>query len=190
MKKEKGKDRYEIRLSGSGGQGLVLAGVMIAEAVGVYEGKNVAQTQSYGPEARGGTSRSDLVVAEGDIFYPKTSELDLLLALTQEAADKYYSHLRGDGILVVDSDIVRQLPPFKKIYGLPFTRTAREDVGTEIVANVVSSAALVVISGICKPESFLNAVLNRAPKGTEQKNEKACKLGFELGRKALEGTEA
>ena len=166
---------------------MVLAGVMIAEAVGVYEGKNVAQTQSYGPEARGGTSRSDLVISESEIYYPKTSELDLLLSLTQEAADKYYIHLRDDGILVVDSDIVRQLPPFKKIYSLPFVRTAREEIGTEIVSNVVSAAALIVVSGICKTDSFLNAVLNRAPKGTESKNKKACQLGFEMGQKALKG---
>jgi 2-oxoglutarate ferredoxin oxidoreductase subunit gamma len=185
MKKKKTEDRYEIRLSGSGGQGLVLAGVMIAEAVGVYEGKNVAQTQSYGPEARGGTSRSDLVISADEIYYPKTSSLDLLLALTQEAADKYYPHLREDGILVVDSEIVRQLPPFKTIYSMPFTQTAREKVGTIIVANVVSAAALVVVSGICKTESFLNAVLNRAPKGTESKNELACKLGFEMGQNAV-----
>ncbi|MCD6161752.1 MAG: 2-oxoacid:acceptor oxidoreductase family protein [candidate division Zixibacteria bacterium] len=179
--------RFEMRLSGSGGQGLVLAGVMIAEAVGVYEGKNVAQTQSYGPEARGGTSRSDLVISDDEIYYPKTSELDLLLALTQEAADKYYTHLNDKGIIVVDSDIVRQLPPFPRVYSMPFTRTAREEIGTEIVANVISAAALVVVSGICKPESFLNAVLNRAPKGTESKNEKACKLGFDMGKNALKG---
>jgi len=187
MKKKKIEDRYEIRLSGSGGQGLVLAGVMIAEAVGVYEGKNVAQTQSYGPEARGGTSRSDLVISVDEIYYPKTSNLDLLLALTQEAADKYYPHLREEGILVVDSEIVRQLPPFKTIYSLPFTQTAREKIGTTIVANVISAAALIVVSGICKTESFQNAVLNRAPRGTESKNELACKLGFEMGQKAMKG---
>lgn len=185
MKKKQEKDRFEMRLSGSGGQGLVLAGVMIAEAVGVYEGKNVAQTQSYGPEARGGTSRSDLVISHEEIYYPKTSELDLLLALTQEAADKYYTHLKSDGMLIVDSDSVRQLPPFSRIYSFPFTRTAREEIGTILVANVVSAAALVAVSGVCKEDSFLNAVLNRAPKGTESKNEKACKLGFEMGKKAL-----
>jgi len=187
MKKKQTEDRFEMRLSGSGGQGLVLAGVMIAEAVGVYEGKNVAQTQSYGPEARGGTSRSDLVISEDEIYYPKTSELDLLLALTQEAADKYYTHLKANGILIVDSEIVRQQPPFPRIYSLPFTRTAREEIGTTLVANVISAAALVTVSGICKQESFLNAVLNRAPKGTESKNEKACKLGFDMGKKALKG---
>ncbi len=185
MTKKKDQDRYEIRLSGSGGQGLVLAGVMIAEAVGVYEGKNVAQTQSYGPEARGGTSRSDLVISQDEIYYPKTSSLDLLLSLTQEAADKYYTHLKDGGIMIVDSDTVRQLPPFKRIHALPFVHTARTEIGTTIVANVISGAALVVISGICKPESFMNAVLNRAPKGTESKNEAACKLGFDMGKQAL-----
>ena len=85
---QKKEDRYEVRLSGSGGQGLILAGVMLAEAVGVGDGKNAVQTQSYGPEARGGASRSDVVIAEGEIYYPKTMKLDLLLALTQEACDK------------------------------------------------------------------------------------------------------
>ena len=80
MKKNNNQnDRYEIRLSGSGGQGLVLGGVILAEALGVYEGKNVTQTQSYGPEARGGASRSDVVVADGEIYYPKTTSLNLLL---------------------------------------------------------------------------------------------------------------
>jgi 2-oxoglutarate ferredoxin oxidoreductase subunit gamma len=185
MKKSKFEDRYEIRLSGSGGQGLVLAGVMLAEAIGVFDGKNVTQTQSYGPEARGGSSRSDVVVAEGEIYYPKTSKLDLLLCLTQDACDKYVGNLKESGVLIVDSDIVRQQPPVQNIYALPFTQIAKEKLGTAIVANVVSTAASVAISGICKPESFQKAVLRYVPKGTEEKNAQACELGFEMGRKAL-----
>jgi 2-oxoglutarate ferredoxin oxidoreductase subunit gamma len=184
MKKIKHEDRFEIRLSGSGGQGLVLAGVMLAEAIGVFDGKNVTQTQSYGPEARGGSSRSDVVVAEGEIFYPKTSKLDMLLCLTQDACDKYVGNLKEDGILIVDSDIVRQQPPVNKLFALPFTQIAKEKLGTAIVTNVVSTAASVAISGICKPESFLKAVLHYVPKGTEEKNEQACKLGFDIGLKA------
>lgn len=163
----------------------MLAGVMLAEAVGVYEGKNVTQTQSYGPEARGGTSRSDLVISEGEIYYPKPSSLDLLLALTQDACNRYYPHLKENGILIVDSDIVRQLPPISDVYALPFTRTAREKIGTTLVANVMSAASIVVISEICRTDSFLKAVLSRAPRGTESKNEQACKIGFEMGRRAL-----
>lgn len=181
MKKtEEDSGRYEIRLSGSGGQGLVLAGVILAEAMGVYEGKNVTQTQSYGPEARGGASRSDVVVSDGEIYYPKTTELDLLLCLTQESCDEYFRDLKEEGLLIVDSDRVRQLPT-QKAHALPFINTARDKVGTPVVANVVSLAAVAAISGICSRESIENAILNRAPRGTEEKNKLACDLGYKLG---------
>jgi len=184
MKKNNNQsDRYEIRLSGSGGQGLVLGGVILAEALGVYEGKNVTQTQSYGPEARGGASRSDVVVADGEIYYPKTTSLNLLLCLTQEACDQYYKDLREDGILIVDTDRVRQVPT-NKAYSIQFINTAREKVGTPVVANVISLAAVAAISGICTKDSIQKAVLHRAPKGTEDKNKLACELGYELGVEA------
>ena len=86
-------ERYEVRLSGSGGQGLILAGIILAEAVAIYDGKNAVQTQSYGPEARGGASKSDVVLSNIKIRYPKATKLDLLLALSQEAADKYSKNL-------------------------------------------------------------------------------------------------
>ena len=179
-------ERFEIRLSGSGGQGLVLAGVILAEALGVYEGRNVTQTQSYGPEARGGASRSDVVVSDGEIYYPKATELDLLLCLTQESCDQYYPALKENGILIVDSEKVRQLPT-PKAFSLPFIRTAKEQVGTPVVANVVSIAAVAGITRICSKESVLKAVLARAPRGTEDKNRKACELGYNLGVNARKG---
>jgi 2-oxoglutarate ferredoxin oxidoreductase subunit gamma len=184
--KDQKYERYEIRLSGSGGQGLVLGGVILAEALGVYEGKNVTQSQSYGPEARGGASRSDVVVADGEIYYPKATEPDLLLCLTQESCDQYYPQLKEGGILIVDSDKVRQLPA-TKTYSLPFIRTAKDQVGTPVVANVVSIAAVAGITGLCSKESILKAVLARAPRGTEDKNKMACELGYEMGVKAREG---
>jgi 2-oxoglutarate ferredoxin oxidoreductase subunit gamma len=182
-------DRFEIRLSGSGGQGLVLAGVILAEALGVYEGKNVTQTQSYGPEARGGASRSDVVVSDGEIYYPKATELDLLLCLTQESCDQYFPQLKENGILVVDSDRVRQLPT-QRAFSLPFINTAREKVGTPVVANVVSIAAVAGITQICSKDSVLKAVLARAPRGTEEKNKIACELGYEMGINAKQGLHA
>jgi len=185
MKTKKEIARYDIRLSGSGGQGLVLAGVILAEALGIYEGKSVSQTQSYGPEARGGASRSDVVVSDDEIYYPKSVEVDLLLCLTQESCDQYFPNLKEDGILVVDSDKVRQVPS-DKAYSLPFIRMAKEKVGTPVVANVISLAAIVEISGICSRESLEKAVLGRAPYGTEDKNRLACQVGFEMGRKAKE----
>jgi len=186
MKSNKEHERFEIRLSGSGGQGLVLGGVILAEALGVYEGKNVTQTQSYGPEARGGASRSDVVVSDGEIYYPKATEPDLLLCLTQESCDQYYHNLKEDGILVVDSDKVRQLPT-TKAYSMPFIKTAKEKVGTAVVANVISIAAVAGITRVCKKESILSAVLARAPRGTEEKNRLACEIGYDMGMKASRG---
>ncbi len=176
-------DRYEIRFSGSGGQGLILAGVMLAEAVGTGDGKNVVQTQSYGPEARGGASRSDVVISEGEIYYPKTMKLDLLLALTQEACDKYYPDLKEGGILVVDSVLVTQVPT-KSYFGFPFTRLAREEIGHIMVANVIALGAIAELTGIVSRESIEKVVMKRAPRGTEEKNFKALELGIAVAKKA------
>ncbi|MCX6826879.1 MAG: 2-oxoacid:acceptor oxidoreductase family protein [candidate division Zixibacteria bacterium] len=179
---KKREDRFEIRLSGSGGQGLILAGVMLAEAVGTGDGKNVVQTQSYGPEARGGASRSDLVISEGEIYYPKTMKLDLLLALTQEACDKYYPDLKENGILVIDSVMVTQVPT-KRYYGFPFMRLAKEEIGQVMVANVIALGAIAELTDIVSRDALKNVVLRRAPRGTEEKNQKALELGMAITKK-------
>jgi len=176
------EDRYEIRLSGSGGQGLVFAGTILAEAIGIYDGKNVAQTQSYGPEARGGASRSDIVISSGEIYYPKSLRLDLLLALTQESCDRYFMKLKEDGILILDSDLVNQ-PPARDFYSFPFTRITKERLGTSIVANVVALGTIAALSKVVSKESLIEAVKKRAPKGTEELNLSALELGYELARK-------
>ena len=176
-------DRYEVRLSGSGGQGLILAGVILAEAIGVGDGKNVVQTQSYGPEARGGASRADLVISDGEIYYPKSMKLDLLLALTQEACDTYYSDMKEKGLLVVDSTMVTQIPT-KNYYGFPFTRLAREEIGHVMVANVIALGAIAELTGIVSMAAIKEAVLSRAPKGTGEKNAKALELGAKIAKEA------
>ena len=181
--KKEQAERYEIRLSGSGGQGLILAGVILATAIGVGDGKNAVQTQSYGPEARGGASRADVVVSEHEIYYPKTMKLDLLLALTQEACDKYYPDMKESGILVIDTSLVTQVPT-KRYYGFPFVRLAREEIGHAMVANVIALGAIAELTGVVTKESLREAVLERAPRGTEEKNEKALELGFKIARQA------
>lgn len=177
------EDRYEVRLSGSGGQGLILAGVILAEAIGVGDGKNVVQTQSYGPEARGGASRADLVVSDGEIYYPKSMKLDLLLALTQEACDTYYPDMKERGLLVIDSNMVTQIPT-KNYFGFPFARLAREEIGHVMVANVIALGAIAELTGIVSMASIKEAVLSRAPKGTEEKNSKALDLGAKVAKAA------
>jgi 2-oxoglutarate ferredoxin oxidoreductase subunit gamma len=176
-----GSDRYEIRLSGSGGQGLILAGVMLAEAVGTIDGRNVAQTQSYGPEARGGASRADVVISDDEISYPKAMKLDLLLALTQEACDSYYHDLKEDGTLIIDSHMVTQ-PPTPRCYGFPFVQLAKSEIGVAMVANVVSLGTICELTGIVSKQALTEVVRRRAPRGTEEKNLKALELGFQIAK--------
>jgi 2-oxoglutarate ferredoxin oxidoreductase subunit gamma len=182
--KEPREDRYEVRLSGSGGHGVILACVILAQAVGRNPEKNVVQTQSYGPEARGGASRADAVIAPGEIFYPKTMRLDLLLAFTQEACDKYHTDLKPDGLLIVDSNMVTKIP-IKNSYGFPFIRLAREKIGHPMVANVIALGAIAEITGIVSKEDLKAVVKKRAPRGTEEKNLKALELGFEIAKEAV-----
>jgi len=175
--------RYEIRLSGYGGQGLILIGIILAEAVGLYEGKQVVQTQSYGPEARGGASRSELVVSDQEIDYPKPLGLDLLLAMNQQSLNLYCGDVKEGGIVVADSTFCDQFP-VSRVVKIPFTRLAREQLGREIVANIMALGAVGAVSGIVGFESLKKAVLNRVPKGTEDLNLKGLQMGWKLGEKA------
>jgi 2-oxoglutarate ferredoxin oxidoreductase subunit gamma len=181
-------DRYEIRLSGTGGQGLVLAGIILAEAAGIYEGKYVVQTVSYGPAARGGTSRADVVISESEIDYPKAMGLDLLLAMNQMACDESAPELKPAGVLVVDSLLVTQVTN-PRVVKIPFTQIAREKCGREQMANIVALGALSRLipampagAGVLSGESMEAAVMARVPQGTEELN----KLAFEEGIKAAQ----
>jgi 2-oxoglutarate ferredoxin oxidoreductase subunit gamma len=180
--------RYEIRLSGSGGQGIILSGIILAEALGLYGGKFVAQTQSYGPEARGGASRAEVIVSDEEIDYPKAIKLDLLLAMNQKSCDQYYRDLKEDGILIVDSTFVNQVPTSKAIQ-IPFTKIAREKFQKEIVANIISLGAITEFMDIISPKAMEAAVLARVPKGTEKLNRDALKAGLMTARKLKESME-
>jgi 2-oxoglutarate ferredoxin oxidoreductase subunit gamma len=176
-------NRYEIRLSGSGGQGLILMGIILAEAIGIYDGKYVAQTQSYGPEARGGSSKSEVVVSDEEIDYPKAMKLDLLLAMNQKSCDEFYPDLKPDGLLIVDSTFVAQLPT-PKVFRIPFTRMARETFKKEVVANIIALGALSQLSPIVTPKAIESAVLARVPRGTEKLNRDALRAGMNAAKQA------
>jgi 2-oxoglutarate ferredoxin oxidoreductase subunit gamma len=170
--------RFEIRLSGAGGQGLILVGKIIAEAAAIYDEKNATQSQSYGPEARGGASRSEVIISDGDIDYPKAISIDLLLAMTQEAADKYSEDVKNGGIIIVDELYVKQVPKGNyKVHSYPITRIAEEEVGKKITANLVALGIIERHSGIVSEEAIIQAIRTRVPKGTEDLNIKAFRLG-------------
>lgn len=174
--------RYEIRLAGEGGQGLILAGLILAEAAVMYDGKNACQTQSYGPEARGGASKSEVVISDEEIDYPKVIAADVLLAMSQEACDKYYHDLKKDGLLIVDSVHVQRVPTSKAIK-VPITKIAEEVTGRSITANVVGLGLLAGLSGVVSREALEKAIADRAPRGTVEINLKALAAGFEFAEK-------
>jgi len=163
-------------LAGSGGQGLILAGVILAEAAGVQDGKFVCQTQSYGPAARGGASKAEVVISDREIDYPKAIRPDVLLALNQASLDKYLGDLKPEGVLLVDADLVREVPREGAVR-LPFTRLARE-LGKEMMANIVALGALAAVTGAVSWEGLKAAVLARVPPATREMNEQALAAGM------------
>ena len=172
--------RYELRFSGAGGQGLILAGVIMAEAASIFDGKQAVQSQSYGPEARGGASKSEVIVSDGPIDYPKATVVDALLALTQEACDKYSHDLKDGGVLLIDSDLVKNQPAGNfDVVSFPIINTAKNEVGREIVANIVALGAMVALTGVVTKESAEKAVLSRVPEAFLELNKKAFNLGYE-----------
>ena len=172
--------RYELRFSGAGGQGLILAGVIMAEAASIYDGKQAVQSQSYGPEARGGASKSEVIISDGPIDYPKATVVDALLALTQEACDKYSHDLKEGGVLLIDSDLVKNEPKGNfKVTKFNIINTAKNDVGREIVANIVALGAMVALTGVVTRESAEKAVLARVPEAFLELNKKAFNMGYE-----------
>jgi 2-oxoglutarate ferredoxin oxidoreductase subunit gamma len=180
--------RYEVRLSGEGGQGLVLAGKILAEAAAIYDNLNATQSQSYGPEARGGASRSEVILSDEDIDYPKAVHIDLLLALTQESCDRYYKDLKENGILLIDQDAVLTVPdgPYR-VFKVPIIQIARDRVGRALVANIVALGMIAGIANIVSEKAVRAAIEARVPKGTEELNLKAFETGLEQAKMMMAG---
>jgi 2-oxoglutarate ferredoxin oxidoreductase subunit gamma len=172
------QDRYEVRLAGEGGQGMILAGVILAEAAAVHDGLNATQTQSYGPEARGGASRSEVVIARGEIDYPKVMNADFLLCMSQEACDKFYTEVKDEGYIVVDSSNVSRVPSHRAL-ALPISQIAEEVTGRRITASMVGLGLVGGLSGFVSRKALEKAVGDRVPTGTEEINIKALAAGFE-----------
>ncbi|WP_045214970.1 2-oxoacid:acceptor oxidoreductase family protein [Desulfonatronovibrio magnus] len=181
MIKDTPLNRFEIRLSGLGGQGILTLGKIMGQALALDHGFYVTQTQSYGPEARGGASRSDLVISSSTISYPKTINLDLLVALSQEACNKFFTNLKNGGFLVVDTSMVAQTPT--NIYwGLPFTDMAKK-VGLVQTTNIVTLGALTHFLPFMKPASVRKSLKSTLPAKIIDINLKAYNAGFNKAKR-------
>ncbi|MDN5354856.1 MAG: 2-oxoglutarate ferredoxin oxidoreductase subunit gamma [Candidatus Cloacimonadota bacterium] len=181
--------KNELRLSGSGGQGLITAGIILAKAA-VIDRLNVTQTQSYGPESRGGASRADVIISNTDFYYPEATNFDILLTLTQEACDKYVVNLKSNGILIADNTQVKSIPLVEaKVYEYPFTDIAIKKLGTALPTNIMSLGFLVKITNIVSEKSLKEAVKNSVKSQYVDLNMKALRLGFKLAEDNMKNKE-
>jgi len=171
--------RKELRLAGEGGQGLITAGIILAEACACHTELNATQTQSYGPESRGGASRADVIISDEDIDYPEVKNPDILIVMAQEACDKYVPGVAPGGMIIVDSNNVQTVPEVDaRVIKYPISQKAKE-LGREIVANIVALGLLIGLTHIVPVDAVVDAVLQRVPKGTESLNKKAFFAGIE-----------
>ncbi len=178
-------DIYQIRLTGSGGQGLVTAGIILAEAA-INDGNDATQTQSYGAEARGGASKSEVIVSTSSIAYPKVISPDILLAMTANAYQKYGADVHENTISVIDSYFIDELVDCPgRSYLLPISDTAVEVTGRIVVANIVAVGVMAALIDPISAAGIQLAVKNRVPKGTEDINLQALQAGIEMGRKVF-----
>ena len=178
------KTRYEMRFAGSGGQGVILCSIILAEAA-FLAGKRVAQSQSYGPEARGGLCRAELVVDENEITYPKVMQPDFLLTLTQASLDKFGANTSEDALIMIDKSLLEpdDLGSYN-VVSLPILHTASRVVGKPMTANIVAVGAINELLAIAPEDTLREAVKMHIPKGTEEVNMLALTEGMKLGASA------
>jgi 2-oxoglutarate ferredoxin oxidoreductase subunit gamma len=177
--------RKEIRIAGFGGQGVILSGIIIGKAASLFDNINAVQTQSYGPEARGGASRTEIVIDDEEIDYPKVQNPDILIAMSHEALIKYLDDLKTNGILIIDPDMIieEEITDFVdknniNLYHARATKVAEDEIGLKIVANIVMIGAITKFTEIISYESAKKAILDTVPKGTEKMNINAFEAGY------------
>ncbi len=178
-------ERSRLVFSGSGGQGVITAAIILAKAAAIYENKNAIQSQSYGAAARGGATRSDIIIDNSDIFFPKVVQPNILVCLTQESYHTFAPIIRPGGLLLVDSKYVSVEKKVDALHiSLPMYDSVIKEIGKPIVFNICMLGALIGVSDLIKPESVLNVLKTTIPKGFMDMNKKALDLGIQLGTKA------
>lgn len=177
--------RTEIRIAGFGGQGVVLAGVLLGTASAVADGRRAVQTQSYGAAARGGGARSEVVISDEPIIYPRVTHPDIMVAMSEEAMQKYGPDMRPGGFLIIDSDLVKRVNREDvRLVGVPASNLATQELGRTIVANIVMLGVLVAKTGVVSTAGMEAAIRDNVPPKTIDLNLKAFRKGLELGETA------
>ena len=177
--------RNEIRLCGHGGQGIILAGRIIGQATSIYDGKNAVFIQDYGPEARGGSCRADIVVSDERVLYPYIIAPSVLIAMSQEAYNRYYPKNRHGALVIIEEDLVRAEETERdRLLAIPARRIA-EELGNATVANAVMLGFFTAVTDIVSMEAMRKSLLASVPKSSEELNMKAMERGYAYGLEKL-----
>ena len=180
--------RYEIRLAGEGGYGILLAGFILSEAVALHQDKEVTMTQSYASQQRGGPSCTEVIISDEKIDYPKVLEADLFLALSQDAFDRYWHQVKKGGIILLDSARRKSLTvDHITVEHLPFKETSTEVTRSDRSANIVALGVIAAFTRMASAEAFLNAVRAHVPASSRDVNELAFEAGFRIGEEIRQG---
>ena len=167
--------------SGSGGQGVITAAIILAEAAVLYEDLIAVQSQSYGPEARGGSTRTDVIIADSPIYFPKVTQPNVLVCLTQEAYSKFYPIIRPGGTLITDTRFVKiERKVDARQVELDMYRSVMEGIGKPIVFNICMLGAVIALTGLVRPESIIRVLETRIPPSFLEMNQKALDLGIKI----------
>lgn len=174
-------ERYRIVFSGSGGQGVITASIILAEAAAIHEGLNAVQSQSYGPEARGGATKSDVIISDRAIRFPKVNQPNVLVCLTQKAYNKFSGTIRPGGILLIDTHFVKQEPKVDaRQVSLGMYKAVMERIEKSVVFNICVLGALVGLTELIKPESIMKVLEKRVPEDMVDINRDALEIGLGL----------
>jgi len=179
--------RREVRIAGFGGQGIVLSGIVLGTAAAVYANKFCTQVQSYGPEARGGACRTDVVISDEEILHPMSTGTDIMVCMSQQALNRYIGDLRDGGILIVDEDLVKDIPTTKdvRLFKIPATRIADEELKSKVFANIVMLGSTTELTKIVSKDEMRNSVMRTVPKATIERNLTALEKGVAAGARLV-----
>ncbi|MCU1235228.1 MAG: 2-oxoglutarate ferredoxin oxidoreductase, gamma subunit [Candidatus Solibacter sp.] len=178
----------EIRIGGFGGQGVILAAVVIGKAAAIFEGGYATMTQSFGPEARGGSSSAQVILSGDPILYPYVANPDILVVMSQEAYTRFSPQLKPGGILITEQELVRidQAPTGIRMYGVPATRLA-EELGRKVVLNIVMVGFFGAVTNMLNPDNLRQAVADSVPPAMQKLNLQAFDKGFAYGAEMIQG---
>lgn len=182
---------HQIRVAGLGGQGVIMAGMIVGRACSLYDNKEASLSQSFGPEARGSACSAQVVLSDDKILYPYVTRADILVAMSQEAFEKFATSIDTDATILIEEELVtvHDLPEGVEVHSIPSTRLA-EEIGRRLVSNIVMVGFFTAVTGLITDASARRAVKDLVPRGTEDLNLLAFERGYEYGLKSVEAAQA